>query len=152
MAEQQKTIARNKKARFRFQFFEKYEAGLALQGTEVKSLRNGKASIEESFARPKGNELYLYNLHIPPYEQGNIHNHEPTRPRKLLLHRRELSKIVGRVQERGLTLVPTKLYFRNGYAKVEIALARGKRTVDKRQDLKKREAEREMARAAKARR
>ena len=151
MPEHIRDVARNKKARFRFDLVEKFEAGLSLQGTEVKSLRHGKASLDESFARPKGDELYIYNMHIPPYEQGNIHNHEPTRPRKLLLHRREISKIVGRVQERGLTLVPTKLYFRNGFAKVEIALARGKNTVDRRQDMKKREAKREMARAKKVR-
>ncbi len=151
MAEHKKIIARNKRARFRYELLDKFEAGLALQGTEVKSLRNGKASLEESFAQPRGGELFLLNAHIPPYEQGNINNHEPTRPRKLLLHRREISKIIGRVQERGFTLVPTELYFRNGYAKVEIALARGKNVADKRHALKKREAEREMARAQKAR-
>ena len=151
MAEHVKTIAQSKKARHRFELFDKFEAGLALQGTEVKSLRNGKVSIEESFARPRGHELFIYNLHIPPYEQGNINNHDPLRPRKLLLHRRELNRIVGRVQERGLTLVPTRLYFRNGYAKIEIALARGKRTVDKRQDVKKQEAQRDIARAMRKR-
>lgn len=151
MTDHRKTIAKNKKARFRFALGDRYEAGLALKGTEVKSLRNGKASLDESYARPHGSELYLYNLHIAPYEQGNINNHEPRRPRKLLLHRREIDKIVGRVQERGLTLVPIELYFHNGYAKVEIALARGKRTVDKRQDVKKAEAKREIARAMKAR-
>ncbi len=150
-AADKKIIARNKKARFRYELMDRYEAGLALQGTEVKSLRNGKASLEESFARPRGDELFLYNLHIPPYEQGNIHNHEPNRPRKLLLHRREINRILGRVQERGFTLVPTELYFRNGYAKVELALARGKNVVDKRRDIKKREAQREIERARKAR-
>ena len=151
MAEDKKVLARNKKAQFRFELLDRYEAGLALQGTEVKSLRNGKVSLEESFAQPRGDEIFIYKLHIAPYEQGNIHNHDPLRPRKLLLHRREISKILGRVNERGFTLVPTSLYFRNGYAKVEIALARGKRTVDKRHDLKKKDAKREIARAMKAR-
>lgn len=151
MADNRKIIARNKKARFQFELSDRYQAGLALQGTEVKSLRSGKASLSESYARPNGDEIFIYKLHIAPYEQGNIHNHDPLRPRKLLLHRREIDKIIGRVQERGLTLVPTLLYFHNGYAKVEIALARGKRTVDKRQDVKKAEAKREIARAMKAR-
>ena len=151
MAERQ-DIARNRKARFRFELFDRYEAGIELRGTEVKSLRNGQVSLEESFARPKGSNIILYNMHIPPYKQGNIHNHDPLRPRRLLLHRREINKILGRVQERGLTLVPTSLYFRNGYAKVEVALARGKRLVDKRHDMKKSDAKREIARVMKGRR
>jgi len=151
MQNERQIIARNKRARFRFDLDDRFEAGLALCGTEVKSLRSGKASIEESYARPHGGEIFLYNMHIPLYEQGNINNHEPLRPRKLLLHRREIGRIIGAVQERGLTLVPTILYFRNGYAKVEIAVARGKRTVDKRHDLKKQEAKREIARAMKGR-
>jgi len=151
MPNERQIIARNKRARFRFYLDDRFEAGLALCGTEVKSLRSGKASIEESYARPRGGEIFLYNMHIPPYEQGNINNHEPLRPRKLLLHRREIGRIIGAVQEKGLTLVPTILYFWHGYAKVEIALARGKRTVDKRHDLKKQEAKREIARAMKGR-
>ena len=151
MAKDRQVVAQNKRARYRFELFDKYEAGLELRGTEVKSLRNGKASIEESFARPRGDEILIYGMHIPPYEQGNIQNHEPLRPRKLLLHRREINKIVGRVQERGLTLVPVSVYFHNGYAKVEIALAKGKRLVDKRHDMKKKEAKREIARSVKVR-
>ena len=141
-------VARNKRARFKYELFDKFEAGLVLTGTEVKSLRNGKASIEEAYVRPKGADLYVVGMNIPPYEQGNRENHEPTRTRKLLLHKRETHRIAGRVSEKGYTITPLSLYFRNGYAKLQIALARGKRTFDRRESIKKREADRDMQRAA----
>lgn len=141
-------VARNKRARFKYELFDKFEAGLVLTGTEVKSLRNGKASIEEAYVRPRGGELYVVGMNIPPYEQGNRENHEPTRMRKLLLHKREAQRIAGRVSEKGYTIAPISLYFRNGYAKLQIALARGKRTFDRRETIKKREADRDMRRAA----
>lgn len=140
-------IARNKKARFAYEILEKFEAGIELQGTEVKSLRNGDANLNESFARPRGHEILLLGMNIAPYEQGNRQNHEPTRPRKLLLHRREIKEIIAQVEQRGVTVVPLSLYFKHGLAKVEIALCRGKREFDKRQDLKRRDAEREIRRA-----
>ena len=143
-----KPIARNKKARFRFEIVEKFEAGVQLQGTEVKSLRDGQANIGESFARPRGNELFLLGMNIPRYEQGNRQNHEPDRPRKLLLHRREIKHIIAQVEQRGMTILPLSLYFKHGLAKVEIALARGKREYDKRQDVKRRDADRDIQRAA----
>ena len=145
-------VARNKRAGYKFQIFDKFEAGLVLQGTEVKSLRSGRASINEAFARPRGEELYLLGMNIPPYEQGNRMNHEPTRPRKLLLHKREIRRLIGRINERGFTLVPLSVYFRNGYAKVQIGLARGKQEFDRRETIKKREAKREIQRAVRRRR
>jgi SsrA-binding protein len=122
------------------------EAGLVLQGTEVKSLREGKANLQDAFASFERGELWLSNLHISPYEPGNRFNHDPLRRRKLLLHRRELRKLVGQVEQKGLTLVPLDLHFRGGVAKVTIALVRGKKLHDKRADIKQRDAEREMAR------
>ncbi|MEX2572213.1 MAG: SsrA-binding protein SmpB [Gemmatimonadota bacterium] len=142
-------IVSNRKARHEFHVLEAFEAGLVLQGTEVKALREGKANMLDAFARFDGGELWLYNLHISPYDPGNRFNHEPTRPRKLLLRRRELRKLVGQVEQKGLTLVPLDLHFRRGVAKVNLALARGKKLHDKRQDLKKRDAEREIARGLK---
>ena len=124
---------------------------MVLQGTEVKSLRNGTCSLGEAYARPKGDELYLYDMHIPPYEQGNIQNHEPKRPRKLLLHRREIDRIISRCSQRGYTLIPLLVYFKEGYAKVEIGLARRKRQWDKRHK-KEAEQQRKDAQAALARR
>lgn len=138
-----KIVATNRKARFSFQIMDTWEAGLVLQGTEVKSLRDGKANIADSHARIVKGEIYLYHLHISPYEKGNIYNHEPTRPRKLLLHKREIRKLEGRVQEKGLTLVPLKIYFKRGRAKVEIGLARGKKLHDKRTDITKRDMQRD---------
>ncbi|HET7321578.1 MAG TPA: SsrA-binding protein SmpB [Longimicrobiaceae bacterium] len=140
---------RNRKARHEFEVLETYEAGLVLQGTEVKSLRAGKANLQDAFARIDRGEMWLYNLHISPYEQGNRFNHDPLRPRKLLMNRRELRKLVGQVEQKGLTLVPLDIHFRRGLAKVQIALARGKKLHDKRDDLRKRETDREMERAYK---
>ena len=141
------TIARNKRARHDYEILETWEAGLVLTGTEVKSLRGGKASIKEGFARVANGEVFLEGVNITPYEQGNRYNHDPVRTRKLLLHRREIERLVGAVEQKGLTLVPLELYFSHGVAKVTLALGRGKKAHDRREDLKKRDAEREMARA-----
>jgi SsrA-binding protein len=143
------TIVRNRNARHEFEVLETWEAGIVLQGTEVKALRAGRANLQDSFARVDRGEMWLYNLHISPYEQGNQFNHEPLRVRKLLLHRRELLKLVGKVEQKGLTLVPLDLHFRRGVAKVTVALVRGKKLHDKREDLKKRDAQREMEREQK---
>ena len=140
-------IAVNRRARRDFNLLESYEAGIVLQGTEVKSLRMSRASLQDSFAGVDGGEIFLYNMHIPPYGEGNRYNHEPKRARKLLLHRSEIKRLRGRMTERGLTLVPLRLYFKRGRAKVEVALARGKREYDKREDIKKREAHVEVERA-----
>jgi SsrA-binding protein len=138
----------NSKARFNYIVLDRVEAGITLLGTEVKSLRAGDASIDEAFARIEDNEVWLYGCHIKPYEQGNQNNHEPLRPRKLLLHRQEIRRLLGKVTQRGLTLVPLKVYFnKRGLAKVELALVKGKTHADKRQDIKKRDHERDMARA-----
>jgi SsrA-binding protein len=149
--ESHETIARNKRARHDYHILETWEAGIVLTGTEIKSLRNGKANIADAYAVVNGGEVFLLNAHIAPYEQGNQFNHEPTRTRKLLLHRREIRKLIGAVERQGLTLVPLDLHFVRGKAKVTLALAKGKRLHDKREDLKRREDEREMARAARAR-
>ena len=140
-------IARNKQASYRYDLLEKWEAGLVLQGSEVKSLRDGKAQIKDGYASVRDGEVWLHNVHIPPYGPASRENHEPERPRKLLLHRREIDRLIGKTREKGLTLVPTRLYFRDGRAKVEIALARGKDVGDKRQSIKEREMKREMERA-----
>jgi SsrA-binding protein len=145
-----KLIVSNRKARHEYEVLETWEAGMVLQGTEVKALRQGRANLQDSFARIDGGELWLYNLHISPYEHGNRFNHDPLRPRKLLLHTRELRKLLGQVEQKGLTLVPLDLHFRRGVAKVTLALARGKKLHDKRDDLKRRDAEREMQRDWKA--
>jgi SsrA-binding protein len=142
----EKVICVNKKARFEYEILESFEGGLVLQGTEVKSLRQGQASIREAFGDFRDGELYLVDCHVPPYTHGTIHNHEPTRPRKILLRRRELRRLQGKVAEKGLSLVPLRLYFRRGLAKVELALVRGKKLHDKRETLKRRQAEREMDR------
>ena len=142
-----KLIAQNKKARHDFAIEDVYEAGLVLQGTEVKSLRAGRASLVDGYARIKDGEVWLEGVHIPEYDQGSWTNHEPRRPRKLLLHHAEIAKLIGKTKESGLTLVPLSLYFKDGKAKVEIALARGKRAYDKRQSLAARDAAREMDRA-----
>jgi len=152
MDEPIKIIAQNRRARHEYHILETFEAGLALRGTEVKSLRLGRASLPESYARVENGEVFLLNAHIEEYDRGNRFNHDPTRRRKLLLHRREINRLIGRVEERGLTLVPLRMYFRRGKAKVELALARGKKTHDRREDIARREAEREMAAAMKSRR
>ncbi len=141
---------RNKKAFFDYEILERYEAGIELKGTEVKSLREGKANIKDAFVKFKNGEAYLFNAYIAPYEQGNLFNHEPTRSRKLLLHKREIKRLMGKVQEKGLTVVPLKIYFnKRGKAKVEIALVKGKKKFDKRQTIKQRELDREAQRAMK---
>jgi SsrA-binding protein len=147
-----KVIARNRRARHDYHIEDVFEAGLVLTGTEVKSLRAGRASLTDGFAQVSNHELWLHNVHIPEYAQGTWTNHEPRRPRKLLLHRKEIDKLAAATAERGLTLVPLSLYFKDGKAKVELALARGKRTYDKRQDLARRDAAREVDRALRRRR
>jgi SsrA-binding protein len=147
-----KLVATNKKARHRFHILETVEAGLVLQGTEVKSLREGNCSLDEAFARPRGEELWILNMHIAPYAQGNRENHEPRRPRKLLLHRREIRQLKDRIEQKGHTLVPLSLYFKRGRAKLELGLARGKRVADQREDMRRRDAEREMRQELRRRR
>ncbi|WP_219412717.1 SsrA-binding protein SmpB [Pseudonocardia nigra] len=142
-----KVIAQNRKARHDYTVLDTYEAGVALMGTEVKSLRMGRASLVESFATVDDGEVWLRNLHVPEYSMGGWTNHEPRRTRKLLLHRGEIERLIGKIREGGLTLVPLSLYFNDGKVKCELALARGKRSYDKRTDLAKRDAEREIQRA-----
>jgi SsrA-binding protein len=142
-----KLIAQNKKAFHDYHIEESFEAGIVLTGTEVKSLRAGRANLRDSYATVKNEELYLVGCHISPYEQGNVFNHEPVRDRKLLVHRYELKRLIGKVQRSGYTMVPTKMYFKDGRAKVEVALAKGKATYDKRQDLAKKDAQRDIERA-----
>ena len=139
-------IARNKRARHDYQILETWEAGIVLTGTEVKSLRNGKATLTDAYGIVKDGEVWLLNLHISPYEQGNQFNHEPERTRKLLLHRREIKRLIGAVERQGLTLIPLDLYFKHGIAKVTMALGKGKQLHDKRESARERDAEREMAR------
>jgi SsrA-binding protein len=146
-----KIICINKKASHEYFVEAKYEAGLVLRGTEVKSLREGRANLKESYAKPKDGEVFLYNCHISPYSHGNQLNHDPVRPRKLLLHKREIRKLIGKVAERGYTLVPLSLYFTGGKAKLELGLAKGKKLHDKRQAMKERDANREMERVFKQR-
>jgi SsrA-binding protein len=140
-------VARNRRARHEYDLLEKLEAGLVLTGTEVKSLRNGKASLEEAYASVEDGEVWLLGCDIPEYLQANRMNHKPKRPRKLLLHRSEIIKIAAKATERGLTLVPLAIYFKKGIAKVELCVARGRRTYDKREALRKQDARREMDRA-----
>lgn len=142
-----KVIATNRKARHDYSIEDVFEAGVMLTGTEVKSLRLGRASLVDGFATIDDGEIYLRNVHIPEYEQGSWTNHEPRRTRKLLLHKSEIERLIGKTRESGLTLVPLSLYFSSGKVKVELALARGKRTYDKRQDLARRDADREVQRA-----
>jgi SsrA-binding protein len=141
-----KLIAQNRKARHDYAILDTYEAGIALTGTEVKSLRAGRASLVDGFATIDDGEIFLRNVHIPEYTQGSWTNHEPRRTRKLLLHRAEITRLIGKTRESGLTLVPLALYFSEGKVKVELALARGKRSYDKRQDLARRDADREVRR------
>lgn len=147
-----KLIAQNRRARHDFQILDTFEAGLVLTGTEVKSLRAGRASLREGFAQIRDGEAWLYNVHIPEYAEGTWTNHQPRRTRKLLLHSREIARLIGKSQERGLTIVPLSMYFSGGKAKVEVALARGKQKQDKRRDIAEREAKLEMERAARRRR
>lgn len=144
-----KTVCKNRKARHRFHLEETIEAGIELRGPEVKSLREGRASLSDGYARLQRGEIFLSNVHIAPYEQASRENPDPDRDRKLLLHRREIDRLSGKVRERGFTLVPLEIYFRGGKAKVKIALARGKRTYDRRQEITKRETERQLQRVRK---
>src|SRR3954466_13468822 len=144
-------VATNRQASHRYHLLEKWEAGLVLTGTEVKSLRGGKAQLKDGYASVRNGEVWLHNAHIPPYGPARRENHEPERDRKLLMHRREIDRLIGRTREKGLTIVPTRLYFRGPHAKVEIALARGKDAGDKRQSIKEREMKREMERAVRRR-
>jgi len=140
-------IAENRKARHDYFVEETYEAGIVLVGSEVKSCRAGRVNLRDAYAQIKDGEIYLYGCHISPYEQANLFNHEPLRPRKLLMHKAEIQRLYGKVREKGFTLVPLRLYFKKGKVKVELALAKGKRAFDKREDIAAREAKREMARA-----
>ena len=145
------SIARNKRAKFDYHLLETFEAGLVLSGTEVKSLRSGKASIADAYGIVRDGEVFLLNAHIQPYERGGYVNHEPTRSRKLLLHRKEIRRLIGAVERQGLTLIPLEMYFKKGVAKVALALAKGKKLHDKRDTAKQRDAEREMARVSRSR-
>ena len=147
----EKLIAENRRARHDYNFLERVEAGLALQGSEVKSLRQGHAILQRAYADPRDGEIWLVGLHIPPYEQSS-QPHDPDRDRKLLLHRRQIDKLSSQVAERGLTLVPTRLYFKNGRVKVSVSLAKGKKEYDKRETIKRRETERETRAAVKSKR
>ena len=152
MARGEKLIAENRRARHDYHLLERLEAGLVLTGTEVKSLREGRATLQRAYGDVRDGEVWLVGAHIAPYEQGTVGSHDPDRDRKLLLHRREISSLIGKVRERGLTLIPTRLYFKDGRAKVELALARGKEQRDKRRDIARRDAQRQIERALKARR
>jgi SsrA-binding protein len=144
---ERKVIAVNRQARHNYHVRETIEAGIALQGTEVKSLRMGKVNLKDSFARAEGGEVFLYNMHVSPYDKGNRYNHDPLRPRKLLLHKAEITRLQSKIAERGLTLIPLELYFNEkGIAKVALAVAQGKKLYDKRQDLAKRDLKRRLAR------
>jgi SsrA-binding protein len=152
MAGGEKLIADNRKARHEYHLLDRVEAGIALTGTEVKSLREGRVELRQAYADVRDGEVWLVGAHIAEYGHGNIANHDPDRDRKLLLHRKEISSLIGKVQEKGLTLVPTRLYWKNGRAKVELAVARGKEHRDKRRDIAKREAQRDIEREFKSRR
>ncbi len=143
----EKIVCTNRQAGFRYEILEKFEAGMMLQGSEVKSLRDGQANLGDGYVihRPEG--LFLISVHISPYAPANRFNHTPLRNRKLLLHRHEMERLIGKMKERGLTLIPTKIYFKNGRAKCEIALARGKKTIDRREEIKKKSHQREIERA-----
>jgi SsrA-binding protein len=148
---ERESIAKNRRARHDYQILDTWEAGIVLTGSEVKSLRDGKANISDAYGIVQGGEVHLLNLHISPYEKASHFNHEPTRTRKLLLHRREIRKMIGAVERQGLTLVPLELYFRKGMVKVALGLGRGKKLYDKRADEKKRDDDREMQRAVRTR-
>ena len=144
-------IANNKKAYHDYFILDNYETGISLAGTEVKSLRMGKCSIKEAFVRIENGEVYIYGMHISPYEKGNIFNKDPLRPRKLLLHRAEINKLLGKTKEKGIAIVPLKVYFKGSLVKVEIGLAKGKKLYDKRQDIAKKDQQREASRDFKVR-
>src|SRR5918911_1808938 len=152
MAVGEKTVADSRRARHDYHLLERFEAGLQLTGTEVKALRDGRVSLAQAYADVRDGEVWLVGAHIDEYGHGNIANHDPDRDRKLLLHQKEIASLIGKVQERGLTIVPTRLYFKNGRAKIELAVAKGKDVRDKRRDIAKRDAQREMERALRARR
>lgn len=142
-----KVVARNRRASHDYHLLEHFEAGLALTGTEIKSVRASKVSLQRAYVAPRGDELWLMEANIAPYEHGNRENHDPVRPRKLLLHRREINKILDALQTKGMTMVPTKMYLRDGWAKVDVALAKGKKLYDKRADIARRDSERQVERA-----
>ncbi|OJG28466.1 SsrA-binding protein [Enterococcus caccae] len=144
-----KLIAQNRKARHDYTVVDTMEAGIVLQGTEIKSIRNGRINLKDGFARIRNGEAYLLNVHISPYEQGNIFNHDPLRTRKLLLHKKQIAKLIAETKNTGITIIPLKVYIRNGYAKVLIGLAKGKKQYDKREDLKRKEINREIDRTLK---
>jgi len=142
-----KVIAQNKKAYHDYFIEDTYEAGIVLQGTEIKSIRAGRVNLKDAFAKIQKGEVFLHNMHISPYEQGNRYNHDPLRTRKLLLHKREIQKLIGITKEQGYSLIPLKIYLKNGYSKVLLGLAKGKKKYDKREDIKRKEAKREVERA-----
>ncbi len=150
-ADERISVARNPRATYDYHILETHEAGIVLSGTEVKSLRQGKASIKEAFGVVRNGEVWLEGMHITPYEQGNRYNHVPVRTRKLLMHRSEIERLIGATEQKGCTLVPLELYFKGGRAKVALALGKGKKVHDRREDLKRRIADREMARGFKGR-
>jgi len=152
MGNGKKIVARNRKARHEYNIEETYEAGIALKGSEVKSLRQNNCSIQESYAGPRGDELYVFGMHIPPYEQNTLEEPDPTRPRKLLLHRSEIDKLIAQCTQKGYTLVPLAVYFRRGYAKVEVAVAKGKPKSDKRKKKLEKQRQREIQQELKRRR
>ena len=149
MAEEEKNITINRKVRHEYTILQSFEAGIVLQGTEVKSCREGKVSLVDSYAQIKGNEVWLVGVHINPYKHGNINNHDPMRTRKLLLNASEIRKLIGKVKEKGLTLIPYRVYFKRGRVKVELVLAKGKKVYDKREDIRKRDFAREQERKIK---
>ncbi|HLQ39426.1 MAG TPA: SsrA-binding protein SmpB [Tetragenococcus sp.] len=144
-----KLVAQNKKARHDYTILETYEAGLALTGTEIKSIRSGRINLKDGFVRFTNGEAYLFNVHISPYDQGNLFNHDPLRSRKLLLHRRQIDKLYGQAKNKGMSVIPLKVYIKNGYAKVLIGLAKGKKEYDKRETLKRKDQERQIQRVLK---
>ena len=145
----EKIITTNRKARYEYEIIDKWETGIVLLGTEVKALRAGRANLKDSHANIKDGEIFLLNTHISPYSHGNLNNHDPLRIRKLLMHKKEIKKLIGKVEGKGLTLIPLKFYFKNGRAKVQLALARGKKLYDKRQDIAKRDSDRDLRRQLK---
>ena len=149
--ESRKIIANNKKARYEYFIEETYEAGIVLKGTEVKSIRQGKVSIKESFCQIRNGELFIYNMHITPYDHGNRYNVDPTRTRKLLIHKKQINKLIGATKEKGFTIVPLNLYLKEGLIKMEIALGKGKKLYDKRDTIAKRDADRKIQRAVRER-
>jgi SsrA-binding protein len=151
MAEGEKTVAVNRRAGFDYEFLERYEAGMALTGSEIKSIRDGRVNLRDAFAQVRNGELWLHNLHIAEYPAANQFNHEPTRPRKLLLHKDEIAHLAGALEQRGLTLIATRLYLKNGRAKIELAVGRGKKSYDKRESIARREADRAIQRALRQR-